>query len=83
MKKYLLIIVVFTTTLLLSSCQTCTRQFGGTTNIVLEKDQRFVNITWKENDIWVLVENQKENQYEFLEYSNIGVLQGKVIIKNK
>jgi len=73
-----LMVVAFFT---LNSCQTCTRQFGGTTEIKLEQYQEFINVTWKDNNIWVLTKNTQTNNYDFFEYSNFGVLQGKVIIK--
>lgn len=66
----------------LNSCQMCTREFGGTTNITLEKNQEFLNVTWKGSDIWVLTRNKNTNDLEFIEYSTLGILGGKVIIKN-
>jgi hypothetical protein len=66
------------------SCQSCTRTFGGTTNIELKDGEKFINVTWKNDNIWVLT--QKANSpktYTFTEYSNMGVLEGEVIITEK
>ena len=67
--------------LMFNGCQSITRELGGTTRITLDEGEKFINITWKENNLWVLVE--KENTYIFKEYSNMGILQGKVIINEK
>jgi len=65
-----------------TSCQTCTRRIGGTTKIELEKNQKFLNVTWKDDNIWVLVQ-EKEKEYKFIEYSNYGIFKGEVIITEK
>lgn len=80
MKKlnvFLIVVVLF----LSVSCQSVTRQFGGTTNIELEQGEEFINITWKDTNLWVLVEDHNEGHYVFKEYSTMGILQGTVIIK--
>lgn len=32
-----------------------TREYGGTMEIILEKGDKLVNISWKDNDLWYLV----------------------------
>ena len=78
LKRLVLILFVVT---LFSGCQALTREFGGTTKIQLEEGEKFINVTWKDNNIWVLVENENENVYVFKEYSSMGILNGRVIIK--
>ena len=78
MKKLL---ILFALLLMFSGCQMVTRQFGGKTQIQLEPHERFINVTWKDSDIWVLVEDTQANAYVFKEYSAMGVFQGSVIIK--
>jgi len=62
------------------------RKFGGTTEILLPLDQRLVNITWKESNIWILTKQVTKQDtippmtYTFHEYSLFGVMQGKVIV---
>lgn len=71
-------------TFMLTSCeQYITRNYGGTTTINLEKGQKLIEVTWKEGNLWYLVEPM-ESDYtpktkEFIESSNYGVLEGKVI----
>jgi hypothetical protein len=60
---------------------------GGTTKIELEPGEKLVEVTWKGDDIWYLVEPMDSN-YDpkiktFKESSRIGVLEGKVIFYEK
>lgn len=84
MKRIKLALVVIMLTFMLTSCeQYITRKYGGTTTINLEKGQKLIEVTWKEGNLWYLVEPM-ESDYtpktkEFIESSNYGVLEGKVI----
>ena len=84
MKRIKLALVVIMLTFMLTSCeQYITRNYGGTTTINLEKGQKLIEVTWKEGNLWYLVEPM-ESDYtpktkEFIESSNYGVLEGKVI----
>lgn len=67
-----------------TSCNSCSRKFGGTTNIKLELNEKFINVTWKESNIWVLTQDKNDAKtFNFKEYSNYGVLEGKVTIKEQ
>ena len=63
------------------------RRFGGTQQIKLEKGQKFVNMTWKDESLWIITRpmHQDENaeKYEFKEHSNLGVLNGKVLVEEQ
>lgn len=74
--------------LLIFVCSGCTenaraRAFGGTITITLPKGKEFVNATWKNCNVWYVVKDRpsgKEPQvYEFIEKSNQGILEGKVV----
>jgi hypothetical protein len=58
------------------------RKFGGSTTINLEKGQKLVEATWKENSLWYLTEPMDSNYVPktktFKEDSNFGVLEGTV-----
>lgn len=78
--------------LMLMSLVGCTqnqraRSFGGKTAIELEKNQKLVNVTWKENNMWILTRQMKESEipenYRFEEQSSYGILQGTVYISEK
>ncbi len=84
MKRIKLALVVIMLTFMLTSCeQYITRNYGGTTTINLEKGQKLIEVTWKEGNLWYLVEPMESNYTpktkEFIESSNYGVLEGKVI----
>jgi hypothetical protein len=71
--------------LLIFSCTQNQRakHFGGTETIELPKGEKLLNVTWKEEQIWYLVEdmdsNYIPNKKRFLEKSKYGILQGEVI----
>ena len=58
------------------------RKFGGTETVCLEKNERFINITWKESNLWIIVQDTLTGDYYAREKSAFGVLQGEVIIKS-
>jgi len=81
MKKLLVILFTF---LCLTSCdQSITRSMGGTTKVELNPGEKLVEVTWKGDDIWYLVEPMDSNYVPktktFKESSRMGVLEGKVI----
>ena len=81
MKKILFILM--TIFCLISCDQFFSRNFGGTTTIRLESGQKLVEATWKESDLWYLVEPMDSNYTpktkEFIESSTMGIAEGKVI----
>ena len=85
MKKLIIILLTF---LCLTSCdQSITRTMGGTTKIELESGEKLIEVTWKGDDIWYLVEPMDSDYVPktktFKESSRIGVLEGKVIFYEK
>ena len=77
--------VVFAVIMMLTSCENLvTRNFGGSQTIELEKGQRLVEITFKDNDLWILTEPMDSDYVPktktFYEDSNLGVMQGKITI---
>ena len=86
MKKILGFFAIIATTVMMlsmTSCQSCTRHTGGTTTINLEKGEKLVEATWKDDNIWYLVEPMEEGYAPktkvFKESSNLGIIEGKVI----
>lgn len=81
MKK---ILVILFTVLCLTSCdQTITRNFGGTTTVNLEPGEKLIEVTWKNDNVWYLVEPMDPDYIPktktFKENSRVGILEGKVI----
>jgi hypothetical protein len=81
--KKLLLLITLCTTILLYSCtdNSRARKWGGTENVTLLPNEKLVNLTWKETQLWVLTLDTTTNTYYFREKSQFGVLQGTVIVK--
>ena len=80
--------------LALAACDnTVAKHFGGTMTVELEKDQKFVNCSWKgggeksSTSLWILTRVRKEGEapetYKYIEKSTFGVLEGTVTIVEK
>lgn len=82
---YIAILVVVLLVYFFFSSNFVAKQFGGKTTIELKEGEKFINATWKDNNIWIITEKNKENtkqkEYKMKEYSNFGVLEGEVTIK--
>jgi hypothetical protein len=67
--------------------QSRARKWGGTANIELPPNKKLVNVAFKETDLWVLTRNAKEGEkpevYELTESSSWGIIEGKVIIRER
>jgi hypothetical protein len=57
------------------------RRFGGTETVKLEPNEKFVNIAWKNDDLWIIVQDTVTGNYYAREKSSFGIMQGKVIIQ--
>lgn len=84
-----LILTFVLTMFLLSMFNGCTensrvKNFGGTGNINLPQGQKLVLITWKEENIWYLTREMRQDEtaevYKFKEESNLGIVEGTYII---
>jgi hypothetical protein len=58
------------------------RKFGGTEQIKLNPNEKFINITWKNDDLWVIVQDTVSGDYYAREKSSFGIWEGKIIVKN-
>jgi hypothetical protein len=62
------------------------RKWGGTENINLETGERVLNVTWKQDDLWILTKQEPTKPpttYEFREKSSFGIMEGKIVINEK
>ena len=75
--------MVAITLLALASCtdNQRARKFGGTETIKIEPQEKFINITWKQDNLWVIVQDTITGTIYAKEKSSFGVMQGKVIIQ--
>jgi hypothetical protein len=60
------------------------KRFGGVGEIDLPQGKKLVNITWKQDEIWYLTRNMRNDEvaetYQFQEESSWGVVEGTYII---
>lgn len=60
------------------------RKYGGSETINLPVGKKLVNITWKEEQLWLLTTDMKQGDtpqtYQFKEKSSWGILEGTVTI---
>ena len=81
MKKFLTLAVVLTVLFISCTDNQRARSFGGTETIKIEPQEKFINITWKQDDLWVIVQDTITGTIYAKEKSSFGVMQGKVIIQ--
>jgi hypothetical protein len=86
MKKIVLLLVV----VMLFSCtdNSKVKTWGGTEIITLEPGKRLINVTWKDRSgtsLWILTKQDttKPSTFTFEEKSSLGIMEGKLIIKEQ
>jgi hypothetical protein len=85
--KFLHAIFLALTLLFAAGCgqNTMAKSFGGTDTVRIPKDKKFVNITWKQEDMWVLTRKRENGEtpttYYFQEKSNWGIFDGTIIVQ--
>ncbi len=45
-----------------TGCQTATRNFGGTTTLKLEPNEKLEEITWKDDSLWYLTRPMRDDE---------------------
>jgi hypothetical protein len=82
--RYFVAIIFIIVAAIFVNCtdHTMSRKFGGKETITLPKGMKLVEATWKESDLWYLLEPMDANYVPktkiFQEDSRFGVLEGKV-----
>jgi hypothetical protein len=81
MKKLMMILGVMM--VVMSSCteNVRARHFGGTETLALKPNEKVLNVTWKDNEMWVCTQDTITRVVYFREKSSWGVVEGTVIIK--
>jgi len=79
-KTFLLFLCIACITTSCSEDQRSTK-FGGTKTIKLEPQEKFINISWKQNNLWVIVQDTITGDIYAREKSATGLMEGKIIIK--
>ncbi len=57
------------------------RRFGGTEEVELKPNEVVLNVTWKENEMWICTKDTVSGVVYFREKSSWGVMEGTVILK--
>jgi hypothetical protein len=84
--KYLLVLVF---SIFLCSCtqQDMAKEFGGKVTVTLPEGKRLVEATWKDSDLWYLLEDRKPDQaprvLQFVESGSWGLMNGTVTFVEK
>ncbi len=85
MKIKLILAVIVTITMIACTSNSRAKKFGGKVTIDLPVNQKLVNITWKESNMWYLTKpmtiTDSAETYTFREESNMGIWEGTIIIK--
>jgi hypothetical protein len=82
MKKLLLLIGIIS----LTSCDNVlVKKYGQTQTFTLEKNQKLVNCSWKDDQLWILTKPMKSTDsvevYSYQEKSKYGLIEGEFIIQ--
>lgn len=88
MKKILFSVLVVGMIMAMTSCTKNQRvkQFGGTMTYEIPSDKQFVDVTWKNDELWVLTTKRvkaSKQTYYFQEKSSFGLMEGTIVIKEK
>jgi len=80
MKKLILAVALVS---LVTSCteNSRARRWGGTEEILLKPNEKVLNVTWKENEMWICTKDTVTGIVYFREKSSWGVMEGTVILK--
>ncbi len=75
--------MILVTMVVMSSCteNVRARHFGGTETLALKPNEKVLNVTWKDNEMWVCTQDTITGVVYFREKSNWGVMEGTVILK--
>lgn len=86
MKKTLFVIAMFVCCIF-TGCHYTTKYYGGEMTLELEPGQKLEEITWKDDDLWILSRPMREDErpetHTFYENSEWGVFEGTVTVVEK
>lgn len=86
MKKVLCLVAFVASVACFVSCDNhIARKFGGTVTVKVKKGYKVTEATWKEDQLWYFIEPMDSDytpkKKEFVESSEYGMLEGKVVFK--
>lgn len=83
MKRFSFVMLATVVLAMFTSCTDNSRakNWGGTQTITLAPNEVLVNMTWKDNNLWILTKDTTTGVSYFREQSAWGMLNGKIIVK--
>ncbi len=54
------------------------RKYGGSENIAIRANEKFLNMSWKDNNMWIITVDTVTHVGYAREYSQYGILNGEV-----
>ena len=80
MKKIVFILMLF---FIFSSCtrNQRARNWGGEETIKLNPQEKFINVSWKNDNLWIIVQDTTTGIYYAREKSSYGIVEGVITIK--
>ncbi len=79
--KRLLMVIVLTSALFSCTDNKRARSFGGTETVTLRPNEKLLNVTWKDSDMWIITQDTVTGICYAREKSSLGILEGTIIIK--
>lgn len=81
MKKYLLLVALAISSVF-SSCtdNQMARNYGGTEEVTLQDNHELLNVTWKQDDMWIITKDTTTNICYAQEKSSWGLLEGTIVL---
>ena len=61
--KNIIKLTALMTVLTLCSCNRLAKHYGGKMTVEVEKDQKVVNASWKNDSLWVLTRNRRADEF--------------------
>lgn len=79
--KKLLLVLLLGISLLSCTNNNEVKQFDSEEILFLPKNCKFINSTWKKNNLWIVVQDTTTKQYFMYGKYSFGRLKGKIIFK--
>lgn len=83
--KSLVLFLFLLVSLISCTDNTMVKKYGGKATMELKPNEKLINVTWKEAELWILTrpmtEKDSAQTYTFREKSSMGIIQGEFTIK--
>lgn len=80
MKKLILLLLIIGSFIACTDNQIA-KEYGGKMDITILPGEKLINLTWKNDGLWILTQDTLTKVYHFREKSAFGIMEGEVTIK--